>query len=109
MLPRALWRPAIFFFAVAQFVLAFAPLMEGRFGPDARAHVEESGTNVHHAHNDADCAACTARDLMAGAQPGDKGVLFAPSSVLSPVALSNRGSGQSQSRSTQPRAPPALA
>ena len=60
-LPRALWRPAIFFFAVAQFVLAFAPLIEGRFGPDARAHVEQDGTNVHHAHNDADCAACTGR------------------------------------------------
>lgn len=106
-LPRALWRPAIFFFAVAQFVLAFAPLMEGRFGPDARAHAEEAGTNIHHAHSDAGCAACTARDLMAAAEPADKSVLFAQSNVLSPVALNNRGNGQSQSRTAQPRAPPA--
>jgi hypothetical protein len=97
----------MFFFAVAQFVLAFAPLMEGRFGPDARAHAEEAGTNIHHAHNEADCAACTARDLMAAAEPGAKGFLVAHLDVLSPVALDNRADGQSQSRSTRPRAPPA--
>lgn len=107
MLPRALWRAAIFFFVLAQVDLAFAPLMEGRFGPDARAHAEEAGTNIHHAHNDADCAACTARDIMAAAEPADKSVLFAHSDVLSPVALSNRANGQSQSRASQPRAPPA--
>src|SRR6187551_2746284 len=95
-LPKALWRPAIFFFAVAQFVLAFAPLMEGRFGPDARAHAEEAGTNVHHAHNDADCVACTARDLMAAAEPGAKSSLVAGTTVLSPVAASNRANGQSE-------------
>ena len=68
-LPRALWRPALFFFAVSQFLLAFAPLLEGRQGPDARAHVEEAGTTLHHAHNDADCAACIARGLLALADP----------------------------------------
>jgi hypothetical protein len=64
MLPRTLWRGAIVFFAIAQVVLAFAPLVEGRFGPDARAHVERDGTNIHHAHNDADCTACTVRHLL---------------------------------------------
>jgi len=64
-LPRALWRPAIFFFAVAQVFLSFAPLIEARQGPDARAHVEDLGTTLHHAHNDADCAACVARSLLA--------------------------------------------
>lgn len=107
MLPRSLWRPAIFFFAVAQFVLAFAPLMEGRFGPDARAHAEEAGTNIHHAHNDADCAACTARDLMAAAEPGVKSVVLVRLTVLAPAAVSDQSSGISQSRTTQPRAPPA--
>jgi len=69
LLPRALWRPAIFFFAVAQIFLSFAPLLEGRQGPDARAHVEEAGTTLHHAHNDANCAACTARGLAASPEP----------------------------------------
>ena len=106
MLPRALWRPAIFFFAVAQFVLAFAPLLEGRFGPDARAHTEAAGTNLHHAHNDADCAACTARGLMAGAEPGVKGLVAIRSSVQAPLSLTHRSSGHSPGRTIQPRAPP---
>lgn len=68
-LPRSLWRPALFFFAVSQILLSFAPLLEGRQGPDARAHVEEAGITLHHAHNDADCAACIARALLASADP----------------------------------------
>ena len=55
----------MFFFAVAQIFLSFAPLLEAGRGPDARAHVEEVGTTLHHAHNDADCAACIARGLLA--------------------------------------------
>ena len=68
LLPRALWRPAMFFFAVAQIFLSFAPLLEGGRGPDARAHVEEAGTTLHHAHNDA-CAACIARGLLQSSEP----------------------------------------
>ncbi|HKY96814.1 MAG TPA: hypothetical protein VJL35_03080 [Gemmatimonadaceae bacterium] len=68
-LPRALWRPALLFFAVAQVFLSFAPLLEGRQGPDARAHVEESGTTLHHAHNESDCSACIARHLLSTSDP----------------------------------------
>ena len=68
-LPRALWRPAMFFFAVAQILLSFAPLLEAGKGPDARAHVEDIGTTLHHAHNEADCAACIARGLLASSDP----------------------------------------
>jgi hypothetical protein len=68
-LPRALWRPALFFFAVAQLFLSFAPLLEARDGPDARAHVELAGTRIHHAHDEASCAACVARGLLASANP----------------------------------------
>ena len=68
-LPRALWRPAILFFAVAQVFLSFAPLLEAREGPDARSHVEDLGTTLHHAHNDADCAACIARGLLSSSDP----------------------------------------
>jgi len=65
-LPRYLWRPAIFFFAVAQIFLSFAPLLEGR--PNARTHAEATGTAAHYAHNEADCAACTARHLAASSE-----------------------------------------
>lgn len=107
-LPRALWRPAIFFFAVAQFLLAFAPLLEGRQGPDARAHVEEAGTTLHHAHNDAECAACIARGLLASADPESSDTPFfssKPSGVIHAVSASVESAWRGHSRS---RAPPAL-
>ena len=107
-LPRALWRPAIFFFAVAQLFLAFAPLLEGRQGPDARAHVEAAGTTLHHAHNDADCAACTARGLMASAEPAGHPVIesnLAHSSIISTASSSVERVWTALSRS---RAPPIL-
>jgi hypothetical protein len=107
-LPRALWRPAIFFFAVAQFLLAFAPLLEGRQGPDARAHVEEAGTTLHHAHNDADCAACIARGLLASADTQSSNVplfLSQPSGVINEVSPSVESAWVTHTRS---RAPPAL-
>jgi hypothetical protein len=105
-LPRTLWRPAIVFFTIAQIVLAFAPFLEGRFGPDARAHVEEAGTNAHHAHNDANCVACTARDLMAASEPGSGGMIQISTVVLRPVALAERENESARTPHTQPRAPP---
>ena len=63
-LPSALWRPLVCLLVAAQVLLAFAPLIEWHSGPDARAHVEAAGTSAHHAHNPADCAACSARGLL---------------------------------------------
>src|SRR5512141_1897627 len=105
-LPRSLWRPALFFFAVAQIFLSFAPLLERTQGPDARAHVEERGTTLHHVHNEAHCAACTARHLLASAnaEPAQE---FARSSrervVPEEASLSVASAWRALSRS---RAPP---
>jgi len=107
-LPGVLWRPALFLFAVAQFLLASAPLLEGRQWRDARAHVEESGVTLHHAHNDADCAACVARGLLASADPqsGDAPLFSSqPSDVIPAVFPSVESAWVSHARS---RAPPAL-
>jgi len=107
-LPRVLWRPAMLFFAVAQLFLAFAPLLEGRQGPDAGAHVEEAGTTLHHAHNDADCNACTARGLMASAEPSAHPAIettLAHSGIFSTVSPSLESVWTALSRS---RAPPVL-
>ncbi len=57
-------RTAIFLFAAAQLCLALASFSEGRYGADARSHVESAGTSLHHAHDEASCAACTARGLL---------------------------------------------
>lgn len=108
-LPRALWRPAIFFFAVAQLLLAFAPLLEGRQGSDARAHVEEAGTTLHHAHSETRCAACTARVLMGSAGPGssyDPALHLTPSRITPADAPSIEPVWTTHSRS---RAPPVIA
>jgi hypothetical protein len=106
-LPRALWRPALFFFAVAQICLSFAPLFEPD-GPNARAHVEEAGTTLHHAHNEADCAACAARGLLANAnieRPTVPAVGPVASLLVSTTALSSESAWTLHARS---RAPPVL-
>ena len=105
-LPSPLWWPAICFLVIAQLVLTFAPLTEGRFGADARPHVEADGTSTHHAHNAADCAACAARGLLATANPSAQVAIESLQSVL--PGLSDRDEhfallSESQSR---PRAPP---
>jgi hypothetical protein len=79
-LPRRLWRPALFLFAVAQVLLAFAPLVEGKW--QSGAHVEEAGTSLHHGHSDADCAACIARGLLASSEVEDRALASAPSTVF---------------------------
>jgi len=105
-LPRCLWRPAMLFFAVAQIALAFAPLADARVSGDASAHVEEAGVELHHAHNDAGCAACTARELLSSSRPVDKSaqdyiVVAHARSAAGTIAFVARP--QSSSRS---RAPP---
>ena len=104
--PSAIWRPLVCLLVAAQFLLAFAPLMEWQFGADARPHVEAAGTRAHHAHNPADCAACAARGLLAVANQNPQPVI----GLLRPVAagLEVRDEhlallSESQSR---PRAPP---
>jgi hypothetical protein len=46
----------------SQFVLAIAPLAEGR---DARmaSHIEAGGTQTHYAHSEATCVSCQARSI----------------------------------------------
>jgi len=62
---RGRWRPALLLVFLAQLALAVTPLLEGRDGPDAKAHVEEAGTAIHHVHDEAYCSACTVRHLLA--------------------------------------------
>ena len=58
-------KPALLLVFLAQLVIALTPLLEAREGPDARAHVEEAGTAIHHVHDEAYCSACTVRHLLA--------------------------------------------
>jgi hypothetical protein len=53
--------------AVAQFTLILATGADSWHGRDASAHVERTGTQLHHAHNEASCVACTAQTMHAQA------------------------------------------
>jgi hypothetical protein len=55
--------------AVAQFTLLLATGADSWQGRDASAHVERRGTQLHHAHDEATCVACTAQTLHAQAAP----------------------------------------
>ena len=58
------------FAAAAQVFLAAVPLSEVRFGADERAHIEAAGTSLHHAHDEATCAACVSQHILSTAEPG---------------------------------------
>jgi hypothetical protein len=55
--------------AVLQLGLLLATGADSWRGRDASAHVERSGTRLHHAHDEATCVACTAQSLHAQAAP----------------------------------------
>jgi hypothetical protein len=104
---RRMWRPAFMLVFLAQFVVALSPLLEGRDGPDARAHVEEAGTRIHHAHDEAYCSACTVRHLLASAATVPPAVIVAIAST-STLAVEHSKSFKALAGSpTRSRAPPA--
>jgi hypothetical protein len=107
MLPPALWRPAVFLAALAQVFLGVAPIAELRLGDDVRAHVEAAGTQLHHAHSEANCPASLAQHLLASAEPR-AAARFAiaraiPHAARSATDLNGRVAG----RASWSRAPPA--
>lgn len=58
------------FAAAAQLFLAAVPLGEVRLDTDERAHIEAAGTSLHHAHDEATCAACVSQHILSTAEPG---------------------------------------
>ena len=104
--PSALWWLATCFLIASQLFLTSAPLMEGRFGADARPHVEAAGTSVHHAHNAADCAACAARGLLATANHSTPPPIGSPQSVLPAFSERYEHLEFLKESNSRPRAPP---
>ncbi|MEP6905950.1 MAG: hypothetical protein ABI875_07675, partial [Gemmatimonadales bacterium] len=93
--------------AVAQFVIAGAPIAESHFGPDAQAHVEAAGTSLHHAHDEATCVACITQHLLAASEPVRVAHFFVASSVAAPASAITAADSRSDRHSARPRAPPA--
>lgn len=93
--------------AAAQILIAAAPLAEAGSGPDSGAHVEVAGTNLHHAHDEATCAACVSQHLLAASELV-RSVRFgflASASRLHAAVL--RADSRSPRFFTKSRAPPA--
>lgn len=94
------------FAATAQVFIAGAPLAEARFGPDAGAHVEAAGTSLHHAHNEATCAACVSQHLLATSEPGQSAAFVVVASSSPPLGAVPRADSFAQRFFTKSRAPP---
>ena len=105
-LPSILGRTAIFLYAAAQLCLALAAFSEGRFGADARSHVEAAGTSVHHAHDEADCAACAARAMVSVSVPSDRPSFATSESDRIVASQLNVLADVAESPHARPRAPP---
>jgi len=104
---RASWKPALILVFLAQLVLVFTPLLEGRGGPDARAHVEEAGTRIHHAHDEALCSACTVRHLLASSAVLPPGEIESVNAARSGAVEKTESLRAVALLTTRSRAPPA--
>jgi hypothetical protein len=108
-LPRARFKAIAAIVAVAaQLVLCSASVLEGRFGADARAHVEANGTRIHHAHDEASCAACTGRHLLASSNLEAARPLILARSEPGQRFVYAPASWAACSSDTRSRAPPAV-
>lgn len=90
----------------AQLFLATAPLGEVRFGADERAHIEAAGTSLHHAHDEATCAACVSQHILSTAEPGRTARFAIVASAPHPQTAALLADSRAQWFFTRSRAPP---
>lgn len=84
-----------------------AGALDARNGASAAAHFEQGGTNLHFAHNDADCLLCRAQHL-GDASPFSVEVLPQQTPVAAPLISGDaRIVTLDWNASRQSRAPPA--
>lgn len=102
----SLSRAAVLLYAVAQLFIALATVTEGRFGADARAHVETAGTSAHHAHDEAGCAACAARALLWAIDGTERVRIPARPREFAVASRTDAHPDVATLASTRPRAPP---
>ncbi|HLE56114.1 MAG TPA: hypothetical protein VJB15_03460 [Rhodothermia bacterium] len=90
----------------AQLFLSAAAFAEVRFGPDVQAHVEAAGTSLHHAHDEANCAACVSQHILSTAEPGRTARFAIVTSAAHPAAAELRADSGAQLFFARSRAPP---
>jgi hypothetical protein len=93
---------------LGQLVMVLSGTIEAWRGPDAQAHVETRGTQLHHAHDEASCPACIVQALHAKPErPASPMPSRAPSVV--PRTTSTWSAPTRTVVTNAPRAPPAIA
>jgi len=98
-------RWAALLLAATQLALGTAPLFE-RGGASPLSHMESGGTKLHNAHDEANCIACTAHRILAGAELGSRALLAEGrwEVLVVPPAAQRASSNQDVTRRS--RAPP---
>jgi hypothetical protein len=92
---------------LGQLVMVLAGTIESWRGPDASAHVESRGTQLHHAHDESTCPACIVQALHANPERPSSPVPVERMSVAPwTVTLRSRSTGIAATNS--PRAPPTM-
>jgi hypothetical protein len=89
----------------SQFVLALAPLAEGREDRMA-SHVEADGTQTHYAHSDGNCVSCQARSIHGTAPRTASSAYDGATRSSSVTSIVERESAADVYAQSNPRAPP---
>jgi hypothetical protein len=99
---------AAFVALVAQIGIAGAGVLDAREGASAASHLETGGTNLHFAHNEADCYMCRAQHLgdasPAQAQPLRHDITI----VRETIVLAALAVVSPETNSNTSRAPPSI-
>ena len=93
---------------VAQVGVAGAGVLDAREGASAASHLENSGINLHFAHNEADCFMCRAQHLGDSAQLDIAPEQILPANAQASVAERARAAVSAQTSPQQSRAPPRI-
>ena len=105
--PSRLTRIVALVAALGQLLVAVAAWADAADGAlDARPHVEQDGTRLHHAHVESECALCAAQHIVsppAQRSPGPPRIAAAPFAPVATVAAVPATHARSL---YPPRAPP---
>ncbi len=90
-------------------VTVVAPILDGRAGEGAAAHVEQQGVTKHYAHNEASCAACVAGTILPLPVPGRAEPVATQLGLRTNPGRFDAPNPLDALLAASPRAPPALA
>ncbi|MBC7788954.1 MAG: hypothetical protein H7Z74_03320 [Anaerolineae bacterium] len=98
-------RWAALLLAATQLALGTAPLFESG-GGSPLSHMESGGTKLHNTHDEANCIACTAHRILAGAELGNRALPADGRWAVLPLPPTPQHGSSNQVVTRRSRAPP---